>query len=142
MWRIITHLLEQAEGDTSTEELAQVLLGELAQSVENVLLDLLGLRVGLGRVIGNRAGREVGVVDRIVDRDGDLKAGVVVDHGAGNTGPHGLMIGASRLKRGRSATRAIVLTVRLVYATTLGLFPEATLESLRRTASEGLEVNW
>lgn len=77
----MTHLAKKSEGHTSTEELAEMLVRELLEGVENVLLDGGGLEVGLGRVVGDDCGREIGVVNRVVDGDGDLVSGVVVDDG-------------------------------------------------------------
>ena len=85
-----TYLTEQRDGDTSTEELAQMLLRELAQGLDDMLLDGASLRVGVVGVVRDDGRREIGVVDRVVDRDGDFVTGVVVDGGTGNTSPHGL----------------------------------------------------
>lgn len=84
------YLSQKRDGDTCTEELAQMLGGELAKHTEDVSLDLLGL---FFRIIGRESderGREIGVVDRIVNGYGDLEAGVVVHHHACDTSPHRL----------------------------------------------------
>ena len=86
----MAYLTQQAERDTCTEELAQMFLRELAQGIEDVLLDDFGLGIGLGGIVGDDGRREIGVVDRVVDRDGNFKASVVIDHRSGNTSPHRL----------------------------------------------------
>lgn len=98
-----THLPKQANGDTSTEELAHVLGGELAKDIEGMFFDGGGLLVGILGVVRNDGGGKVGVVDRVVDGDRDFKAGVVVDHCAGYARPHRLRIGIAdgiRISRG------------------------------------------
>ena len=89
-WEQDTHLSEQADGDTGAEELAHVLGGELAEEVEDVLFDGGSLCLGVIGTVGDDGGAKVGVVDRVVDGDRELVAGVVVDHGARDTSPHRL----------------------------------------------------
>lgn len=63
---------------------------ELAEDIEDVLLDCRSLSLGVVGIVGDGGRGEVGVVDGVVDGNGELVAGVVVDHGACNTSPHGL----------------------------------------------------
>lgn len=63
---------------------------ELAQAVEDVDLDLLrGLLWVTSGVRNDRRGK-VCVVDRVVDRERDLKLCVVIDWAARDTSPHWL----------------------------------------------------
>ena len=87
------HLAEQADGDTSAKELAHVLGGELAEDVEDMLLDLGGLSLGIVGTVGNSSGGEVGVVYGVVDGDRDFEGSAVVDHSSCDTCPHGLVRG-------------------------------------------------
>ena len=63
---------------------------ELAEDLDGMFLDGSSLLFGVLGIVGDNGGREVGVVDRVVDRDRDFKAGVVVDHCAGYARPHRL----------------------------------------------------
>ena len=55
-----------------------------------MLLDVGCLLLGIIGVVRDNRGGKVGVVDGVVDGDRNLKAAVVVDHGAGYTRPHRL----------------------------------------------------
>ena len=90
-WEQDTHLSEQADGDTSAEELAHVLGGELAEDVEDMLLYVDSLGLGVFGAVGDGGGGKVGVVDGVVDRDRDFEVSTVVDYGSGDTCPHGLV---------------------------------------------------
>ena len=96
---LTAHLLEQAQSNTRTEELAKVLLREMADGLNDMLFNGLGLSIRLSRVIRDHAGGEIGVVDRVVDGDGNLKASVVVHRRTGDTSPHRLWYPSVR-KRG------------------------------------------
>ena len=52
--------------------------------------DYLGLLVGLGGIVCEDRGAEISVVDRVMYRDGELKAGLVGKDRTSNTGPHRL----------------------------------------------------
>ena len=137
-----TYLAEKAQRYTRTEEFAEVLLRELPDRVEDVFLDDLGLSIRLSGVVWNDGRGEIGVVDRVMDRDGYLEAGVIVDWGTGDTSPHRLWV-ARCGDEGCEGTEeeGEVQTVRLEYAVMLGRFESTTEESLRRTASEGFDSN-
>ena len=64
--------------------------GELAERLENVLLNGCGLLFRVSRVIGHHRRREIRAVDGVVDGHRNLELGAVVDYGPCNTGPHGL----------------------------------------------------
>lgn len=84
------HLGQKGHSDASAKELAEMLGGELAKGVDDMGLDSVG---GFFRVIGvgsDGLRRKVGVVNRIVDRYGDLEARAVIDWRAGNASPHRL----------------------------------------------------
>ena len=79
--------------------------------------------------------REIGVVDGIVDRYGDLKARTAVDRCTSNASPHRLkatMRSAHRAERSRW-----LLTWRLAMAA--GLTVVAKLDSLRLAAAENFD---
>lgn len=85
-----TDLSQERERDAGTKEFAQMLDGELAEDLEDVLLNGFGILIrGVG-VVGNSHRREIGAVDRVVDRNSDLKLRVVVDDSTGDTCPHRL----------------------------------------------------
>lgn len=69
--------------------------GELAQGLDDMLLDDGCLRVRVVGVVGHDRGRKVRAVDRIMDGDGDLKLGITVDDGAGYACPHRLAVAQS-----------------------------------------------
>lgn len=84
------YLAQKGHRNTSTEEFAEMVGGKFAKSGNDMLLDGAG---GFFRVIGiDRDGlrREVGVVDRIVNRYGDLISRTTVDRRASNASPHRL----------------------------------------------------
>lgn len=113
-----------------------MLVGELAERLEDVLLDRYGLLLGISGIIRHDRRREVRAVNGVVDGHRNLVLGVVIDHTTCNTGPHGLDAPDERtidhsVKRKR--------TWRLAYPGTLGRLEEATLESRRRAATEGLD---
>jgi len=56
-----------------------------------MVLDLGGILGGVIEVDWDCGGGEVGVVDRVVDGDGDLKGLASVDEGSSDTGPHRLL---------------------------------------------------
>ncbi len=91
VFELDTHLFEDAESDTRSEELAEMLGRELAKRAGNMPLDSFGLGFGLCRVVRDEGRGEIGVVDRVVDGDGDLEGGAVVHDGTGDTCPHRLM---------------------------------------------------
>jgi len=85
-----TYLAQKGHRDTSAEEFAEMLGGELAQGIDDMRLDSVG---GFFRVIGEDGDdlrREVGVVNRIMNRYRDLKGRSAVDWRASNASPHGL----------------------------------------------------
>lgn len=78
-----------------------MLLGELAQGVEDVSLNLLrGLLRVQGRMVNNER-REVRAVHRVVHGDGELELTAIVDRRASDTGPHRLMDDDLQLQRGK-----------------------------------------
>lgn len=85
-----TDLFQEGEGDTSPEEFAQMFNRELAEDLKDVLFD--GFRIFLWAVgiIRDNHRREVGAINRIMDRNSNLKLRVVIDDSTGNTSPHGL----------------------------------------------------
>lgn len=138
----MTHLFEEDERDASSEELAEVLCGERAKTLEDVLLDSGALCLRVVGIVRDNDGREVSVIDGIVNGDRDFETSLIIDYSSCDTCPHRLDIGGlMRIKLMRRLDRRWVLTVRLAYPGTWGLLAEATLDSLRRTASEGFEVN-
>ncbi len=140
--RWITNLSEKTERNASSKELAKVLRGERAKSLEDVLLDSGTLSLRVVEVIGDDGGGEISIVNGIVNGDRDLEASLIIDYSTGDTCPHRLDIGGLvRIKVMRRLDRRGRLTVRLAYPVTLGLLAETTLDSLRRIASEGFEVN-
>ena len=68
-----------------------MLLRELAQGVEDMLFNFFSLGIWFGGIIWYDGRREIGVVDGVVDGDGNLKARVVVDYSSGDTSPHRLV---------------------------------------------------
>lgn len=82
-----THLTQETEGDACTEELAKMLMGEVAKCLDDMFLNVRGI---VGIVIEEIVG-EIGIVDGVVDGDGDLVVLVVVDDGARDTCPHRLL---------------------------------------------------
>ena len=85
-----TDLLEQAEGNTGTEELAEMLAGEGIEGLQDVLLNGCSLCLWVVNVVGDDSGGEIGVVNGIVDGYGDLELGVVVHDCPCDTCPHRL----------------------------------------------------
>lgn len=85
--------MEQGKRDTSTEELAVVILGELGKRIEDVLFDVLGRDSGLAFRERDQGRREVGVVHGVVDGDRNLETTVVRRRRSRDTGPHGLQEG-------------------------------------------------
>ena len=84
------YLAQKGHRDASTEEFAEMFGRKFAKGVDDMRFDSVG---GLFRVIGvdgDDLRREVGVVDRIVDRYRDLKARTAVDQRASDASPHGL----------------------------------------------------
>lgn len=59
---------------------------EVTESLDDMLLDIRGI---VGIIIEEIVGK-VGIIDRVMDGDGDLVILVVVDDGARNTCPHRL----------------------------------------------------
>ena len=68
-----------------------MLSGELAEDVKDMLLDVGCLLLGIIGVVRDNRRRKVGIVDGVVDGEGNLEASVVVDHRSGDTSPHRLM---------------------------------------------------
>ena len=64
---------------------------ELAEDLDGMFLDGSSLLFGVLGIVGDNGGREIGVVDGVVDGDGNLKARVVVDYSSGDTSPHRLV---------------------------------------------------
>ena len=91
-WMIVktTYLLEQGQSDTSAKEFAEMGDAELAQGLENVLLDLFGIFLGVVGVVRDHGRCEIGAVDGVVDGNRDLVLGVVVGHAASDGSPHRL----------------------------------------------------
>jgi predicted house-cleaning noncanonical NTP pyrophosphatase (MazG superfamily) len=75
-----THFFEKRKRDTNTKELAKMLDGEFAECLEDGILEFLGILLRIVSAVRKDDGGEIGVVDRIVNRDRDLVLGVVVDH--------------------------------------------------------------
>ena len=67
-----------------------MLRGELSESGNDVRFDQLGLLVRLRGIVWEDRGAEIGVVDRVVDRFSNLKAGLVGKEGTRNASPHRL----------------------------------------------------
>ena len=68
------HLAQKGHRDTSTKEFAEMLGGELAKSINDMRFDGVGSFFRIIGIDGDGLRREVGVVNRIVNRYGDLKA--------------------------------------------------------------------
>ena len=64
--------------------------GELAESLQDKLLDLFVVPVGAVDMVWNPQGREIRGVNRVMDGDGDLELCVVVHGRARDTSPHWL----------------------------------------------------
>ncbi len=65
---------------------------ELAESRNDVGLDNLCLLIRLCSIVREDRRTEIGVIDRVVDRDCNLKAGFVGEEGTRNAGPHRLQM--------------------------------------------------
>jgi hypothetical protein len=61
---------------------------ELAESRDDMALDNLCLLIGLGSIVRNDRRTEISVIDRIVDRDCNLKSSFVREHATRNASPH------------------------------------------------------
>lgn len=85
-----TRLFEETKSNTCSEELAQVLLGEFAESLEDMLLDLHRGFFELAWGEGDHGGGKVGAVDRVVHGYGDFKSRVIVNDAASDASPHRL----------------------------------------------------
>lgn len=59
----IRRLFEERNSDTCTQELAKMLDREFTECLKNILLDLLGVFLGIALHIGKGQGREVSAVD-------------------------------------------------------------------------------
>lgn len=64
---------------------------ELAQCLHDILLDLFGDLFRVRLVVRDAQRREIGAVDRVVNRDGDLIL-VAVGHPTGDASPHWLFL--------------------------------------------------
>ena len=84
------YLLEQGQGDASSQKLTQVLGGEVAKSLENFFLDLFRVLVRGVWTVWDGHRRKIGAINRIVNGQCDLKLGIVIDHSACDSGPHRL----------------------------------------------------
>jgi len=85
-----TYLAQKREGDTNAQELAKMLQRELAQDLEEGFFDLLGVDFWVVGFVRQDQASKIGAVDRIVDGDGDLKLGTIVDGGSRHASPHWL----------------------------------------------------
>ena len=98
------YLAQKGHRDAGTKEFAEMFGGELAKGFDDMRLDSVG---GFFRVIGvdgDDLRREIGVVNRIVNRYGDLEGRTAVDRRASNASPHGLKMmkrSAHRFERSR-----------------------------------------
>jgi hypothetical protein len=86
----VPYLLEQGKSNTSTEELAQMLIGEFTKDLEYLSFDFLPGLVKVSRFPRNGQRSKIGVVDGIVDGNSNLKLSIVVDRACSNTCPHRL----------------------------------------------------
>lgn len=84
------YLFEQGQSNTGAQKLTQVLDGELAKSLENDLFDLFCVLIWVVGVIWDDHRREIGAINRIVNRYCDLILGIVIYHSACDGGPHWL----------------------------------------------------
>ena len=84
------YLLQQGQSDPSSQKLAEVLEGELAKSLENLLLDLFRVLIWGVWGVWDDHRREIGAINRIVNRHCDLILGIVIDHSPCYSGPHRL----------------------------------------------------
>lgn len=82
-------LLQEAKGDACTKEFADMFLGEAPDGIENVVLDVSSIPGGIVGAVWDGSGREVGVIDRVVNRDSNFICFTAIDDRAGDTGPHG-----------------------------------------------------
>lgn len=87
--RAFTHLLEQGEGDTGTKELAHMILAELLDHLDDMVLDCRAVATLLVRDLPRGV---VGVVDGIVNGDGDLEGIFTLDGLTSDTHPHRLRV--------------------------------------------------
>jgi len=85
-----TYFLEQRQGDADTQELAKMLDGELAEGLEDGLLDLLCILIRVVGIVRNDRGFKICVVHRVVDRDCELILGVIVNNTTSHGTPHWL----------------------------------------------------
>jgi hypothetical protein len=84
----IGRLLEQVQSDTGSQKFTEVLGGELAKSLENILFDLLSILIWIVWAVCEDYRREIGAINRIVNGHCDLILGIVIDHRACDGGPH------------------------------------------------------
>ena len=84
------YLLEQRQSQTNPQKLTQVIVGELAKSLKNIVLDLFCVLVWFIYVVWDLPIRIIGAIDRIVNRNCDLILCSVIDHTACDTSPHRL----------------------------------------------------
>ncbi len=63
---------------------------EFAKSIQDMLFDGLSGLLEVCSRVRDYGGREVGTVDRVVNRNRNFELGVVIDWIAGNTSPHWL----------------------------------------------------
>lgn len=85
-----THLFEETQSHTRTQEFAQMLAREGVESLQDMLLDDLGLTLGVVEVVGNDGRCEIGVVHGVVDGDGNLEFRLIVYDSTCDTRPHRL----------------------------------------------------
>lgn len=85
--------------------------GELAQGLQDMLLDVLCIFVRVVGVVVDDPRREIGAVDRIVNGNGNLKLRVIVDDSARDGSPHRLHRLSISVILG--TINALPLTVRL-----------------------------
>ena len=92
-----------------------MLCGESAEGLNDMLLDSCALGLGVVGGVSNDGGCEIGVVDGIVNGDGNLETGVIIDYSTSNTCPHRLDIGGQmRIGMMGRLDQSGGLTVRLV----------------------------
>ena len=65
-------------------------LGELFECLNHIILDLCGILCRIFSVVGDHGRGEIGAIDRVVHRDGDLNGFTTERDHAGDTSPHWL----------------------------------------------------